>query len=229
MLLALIQFDKGDLRGLAQSWRSTPAARAGRLGSDRLRRFEAVIGVMKLLLERHVTEAVTLARDLMRESRDPSFDFEAACNLLALLSRLTRHELRLESLDHDVLMLAQRFAVSRTTCELLIRSLQTDAARATIVRDAYAAICAQAEDAVSNTLKGLPGEAARLLLTRAETTLNAKLMDLAIHTMDRHGQNIDGVEALRDRAMALHKRYRSYGTQVHLGGAGDMRALTRLA
>ena len=229
VLLALIQFDKGDLRGLAQSWRSTTAARAGRLGSDRLRRFEAVIGVMKLLLERHVTEAVTLARDLMRESRDPSFDFEAACNLLALLSRLTRHELRLESLDHDVLVLAQRFAVSRTTCELLIRSLQTDAARATIVRDAYAAICAQAEDAVSNTLKGLPGEAARLLLTRAETTLNAKLMDLAIHTMDRHGQNIDGVEALRDRAMALHNRYRSYGTQVHLGGAGDMRALARLA
>ena len=229
VLLALIQFDKGDLRGLAQSWRSTTAARAGRLGSDRLRRFEAVIGVMKLLLERHVTEAVTLTRDLMRESRDPSFDFEAACNLLALLSRLTRHELRLESLDHDVLVLAQRFAVSRTTCELLIRSLQTDAARATIVRDAYAAICAQAEDAVSNTLKGLPGEAARLLLTRAETTLNAKLMDLAIHTMDRHGQNIDGVEALRDRAMALHNRYRSYGTQVHLGGAGDMRALARLA
>ena len=30
------QFDKGDPRGLAQSWRSMTAARAGRLGSDRL-------------------------------------------------------------------------------------------------------------------------------------------------------------------------------------------------
>ena len=229
VLLALIQFDKGDLRGLAQSWRSMTAARAGRLGSDRLRRFEAVIGIMKLLLERNVAQAVMLTRDLIRESRDPSFEFEAACNLLTLLSRLTRHELRLESVDHDVLVLAQRFAVSRITCELLVRSLQADASLATIVRDAYAAICTQAEDAVSNTLKGSPGEAAKLLLTRAESTLNAKLMDLAIHTMDRHGQNIDSVETLRDRAAALHKRYRSYGTQVHLGGESDMRALTRLA
>lgn len=229
VLLAMVQFDKGDLRGLSQSWRSVKAARAGRLGSDRLRRFEAVIGVLKFLLERQVTDAVALARDLICESRDPTFEFEAACNLLALLSRLTRHELRLESLDHDVLVLAQRFAVSHTTCELLIRSLQVDAALTPIVRDAYAAICTEAEDAVSNTLKGLPGEAAKLLLTRAESTLNAKLMDLAIHTMERHGQKIDGVAALRERADALYKRYRSYGTQVHLGGAGDTRALTRLA
>ena len=170
-----------------------------------------------------------MTRDLVRESNAPSFEFEAACNLLALLSRLTHHELRLESLDQDVLVLAQRFAVSHTTCELLVRSLQADASLAPIVREAYAAICAEAEDAVSNTLKGLPGEAARLLLARAETTLNAKLMDLAIHTMDRHGQNIDGVETLRDRAVALHARNRSYGTQVHLGGAGDVRALSGLA
>jgi tetratricopeptide (TPR) repeat protein len=229
VLLALIQFDKGDARSLAQSWRSMTAARSGRLGSDRLRRFEAVIGAMKALLERQVAEALVLTRGLVRESREPTFEFEAACNLLALLSRLTHHELRLESLDHDVLVLAQRFAVSHTTCDLLIRSLQADAALATIVREAYAGICAEAEDAVSNTLKGMPGEAAKLLLARAETTLNAKLMDLAIHTMDRHGQAIDGVEDLRERALALHKRYRSYGTQVRVGGEIDTRGLARLA
>jgi len=50
-----------------------------------------------------------------------------------------------------------------------------------------------------------------------------------MHTMDRHGQSIDGVDALRERAAVLHQRYRSYGTQVHLGGAGDTRALTQLA
>ena len=176
-----------------------------------------------------MAKAVGLVRALIGESREPSFELEAACNLLALLSRLAHREVRLESLDNDVLVLAQRFAVSHTTCELLVRSLQTDPLLAAIVRSAYAAICAQAEDAVSNTLKGLPGEAAKLLLARAEDTLNSKLMDLAIHTMDRHGQDIDGVETLRERAAALDKRYRSYGTQVNLGGAGDPRTLTRLA
>jgi len=184
---------------------------------------------MKVLLERQVAEAIVLTRGLVSESRDPTFEFEAACNLLALLSRLTHHELRLESLGHDVLVLAQRFAVSHTTCDLLIRAVHADASLATIVREAYAGICAEAEDAVSNTLNGMPGEAAKLLLARAESTLNAKLMDLAIHTMDRHGQKIDGVEALRDRALALHKRYRSYGTQVHVGGEIDTRGLMRLA
>lgn len=223
LLLALIQFDKGDLRNLTQSWRSMTTARSGRLGSDRLRRFEAVIETLKLLLEHRVAEAVALTHSLVSESRDATFEFEGACNLLGLLSRLTHNELRLESIEHDVLVLAQRFAVSHTTCDLLIRSLQSEVSLATIVREAYAGICAEAEDAVSNTLRGLPGEAARLLLARAETTLNAKLLDLATYTMDRHGRNIDDVEALRERALALHKRYRSYGTQVKLGG-GPTRA-----
>ncbi len=226
VLLGLIQFDKGNLRGLAQTWRSMTAARSGRLGSDRLRRFEAVIGVVKCLLEHQTADAIALVNGLIREIRDPTFEFEAACNLLALLSRLTRHELRLESLDQDVLVLAQRFAVSHTTCELLVRSLQGDDGLTAIVRDAYAAITKEAEDAVSNTLNGLPGEAAKLLLARAESTLNAKLMDLAIHTMERHGQNIDGVAALRDRADALFKRYRSYGTQIRLSGASEPLAST---
>lgn len=229
VLLAFVQFDKHDLRGVAQSWRSMSAARADRMGSDRLRRFEAVIGILKSLLERNVADAVAIVQQLNGECLAPTFEFEAACNLLTVLSRLTHHELRLEGLAHNVLQLAQRFAVSRTTCELMIRSVQSDATLATIIRDAYADICAGAEDAVSNTLKGQPGEAARMLLVRAETTLNAKLMDLAIHTLDRHGPAIEDVEPLRDRAMALHKRYRSYGTQVQLRGTNDPRSLTRLA
>ena len=229
VLLAFMQFDKRDRRGVSQSWRSMTAARSGRLGSDRLRRFESVIGVMRLLLERQVSEAVALTRELVAESKDPTFEFEAACNVLVLLSRLTSHELRMESVEVDILVLARRFAVSRTTCELLMRSLQSDPTLASVVRNAYAEISAEAEAAVSNTLNGFPGEAARLLLTRAESTLNAKLMDLAIHTMDRHGNNIEGVEAMRDRASALVKKYRSYGTQVQLSGEADTRALTRLA
>ena len=230
VLLAFVQFDKGDLRGLTQSWRATTVARNSRMGSDRLRRFEAVTAVLKCLLERQVTEAVMQARALIREARDPTFEFEAACNLLALVSRLMRHELRLEGVDDDVRVVAQRFAVSHTTCELLVRSLRDDPALARIVQDTYDDICRQAEEAVSNTLKGQPGEAARFLLTRAESTLNAKLMDLAIHTIDRHEPHIEDAAALRERAGALFKRYRSYGTQVKLGcGTGDVRALNQWA
>ena len=220
VLLAFLQFDRGDLRGLTRSWRSMNAAREPHSQSDRLRRFATVINVLKALLERQVTDAVTQTQAMARESLDPTFEFEAACNLLAILSRLTRCELRLESLDADVRLLAQRFAVSHTTCELLVKSLQADASLTAIVRDAYARICTEAEGAVSHTLKGSPGEAANLLLKRAEVTLNAKLMDLAVHTMERHGQSIEGLETLQDRAQSLLTRYRSYGTQIQLTSSG---------
>lgn len=230
VLLACVQFDKCDLRGLTQTWRSTIGARAGRMGSDRLRRFEAVVAVLKCLLERQVTDSVMQARSLIREVREPTFDFEAACNLLALISRLLRHELRLDGVDDEVRLVAQRFAVSHTTRELLVRSLKGDDVLSRVVEEAYEDICQQAEDAVSNTLKGMPGEAARFLLARAESTLNAKLMDLALHTMDRHEQHIEDIAALRERAGTLYQRYRSYGTQIHLGGgAADVRALNQLA
>lgn len=229
VLLAFVQFDKGDLRGLAQSWRSMTSARSHRLGSDRLRRFDCVISAMKYLLERQVTDAVAQARALLKEGREPTFEFEAACNLLFLLSRLLSREVRLDDADHDVLLLAQRFAVSHTTCELLIKSLGKEMALASVVRVAYVGICADAEEAVSSSLQGMPGKAAAALLARAETTLNAKLMDLAIHTMDRHAAHIEGVVEMRARAQALHERYRSYGTQIQLAAAGDTRTLSQLA
>jgi CheY-like chemotaxis protein len=216
VLLAFVQFDKGDLRGLRQSHRSLGLARAGSPESDRLRRFETVIGVLADLLERRVAQAVAQVRALIQESCEPTFEFEAACNLLALLSRLLRREVRLEGVEDEVRVLALRFAVSRTSCELLARALRDDATLAAVVRDAYAEVCTEAEMAVAKTLQGQPREAVESLLARAETTLNAKLLDLARHTLDRHAANIEGQQALREHAQALSARYRSYGTQIHL-------------
>lgn len=223
VLLAFVQFDKADLGGLTQSWRSMAAAHAQRPSSDRLRRFSAVIEILKCLLERQVSEAVALARSLTQETLEPSFEFEAACNLLAVQLRLARSELRPADIDHDVQVLARRFAVSHTSCDMLVRCLRGDDALAAVVKDAYAGVCAEAEAAVSNTLKGLPGQAARSLLLHAESTLNAKLMDLALHTMDRHAQDIDGLDELREQVQALIRRCRSYGTQI--SSAAAVRAL----
>jgi len=219
VLLALIQFDRNNLRDVSQSLRCITAARADRMGSDRLRRFESTIGILKALLEHSVATAVSMVQQLLGEIRNPTFEFEAACNLMGVLARLSRNELRLENLHQDALVLAQRFAVSHTTCELLVRALQTESALCAIVRSAYAAICADAEAAVSNTLEGAPGAAARALIERAEVTLNGKLMDLAIHTIERHAASIDDVQGLRDRATGLRARYRSYGTQAQTGDA----------
>jgi CheY-like chemotaxis protein/Tfp pilus assembly protein PilF len=225
VLLAAMQFDLGDKRGLTMSLNSLSAARAPQLKSARLRRFEAVAKSLKALVERRVGDAVREVRELIAEVRTPNFEFEAACNLIALLARVTKHELQLEGLEDDVTVLARRFAVSRTTCELLIRAARAQAPFEKIIRDAYAAICTEAEDAVSKTIAGAPGEAVHLLLTNAEMSLNAKLIDLALHTIERHFDRVDGAESLKLRAEALHSQYRGYGTQVHLSRANDPRTM----
>ncbi len=229
VLLAAVQFDLADKRGLSMSLSSLSAARAPILTSARLRRFEAVAITLKALLDRRPGDAVREVRGLIAEVRTQNFEFEAACNLVALLVRVTQHELQLEGLEDDVNVLARRFAVSRTTCELLVRAAKSQAPFAKIIHDAYAAICAEAEEAVSRTIAGAPGEAVTLLLTNAEKSLNAKLIDLALHTLERHHDRVEGAPTLKARADALHAQYRGYGTQVHMSRANEPRSMTAAA
>ncbi|MEO8155372.1 MAG: response regulator [Rhizobacter sp.] len=226
VLLAAIQFDLADRRGLAASLSSLTAARAPVPNSARLRRFEATVNTLKSLLDKRTADAVREARSLIAEVTDRNFEFEAACNLVSLLARLTKHELSLESLDEDVTVLARRFAVSRTTCELLVRAARSEARFDALIRGAYADICAGAEDAVSKTIAGHPEVAVQLLLSKAEQTLNAKLIDLALHTINRHHDKIEGAASLKERVTILHDKYRGYGTQIHLSRANEPRSMT---
>jgi hypothetical protein len=132
---------------------------------------------------------------------------------------MCRHELKLDGVGDMVAKLTRRFAVSRTTCDLLVRAAAPGGGFEQIIRQAYAGICAQAEEAVSRTVAGEPGEAVRKLLAGAEASCNGKLIDLAFHTLERHRDRIEGASLLEHRARLLHSRYRGYGTQVRLGGS----------
>ncbi|HSI56347.1 MAG TPA: response regulator [Ideonella sp.] len=216
VLLGMLQFDRGDARALGLTLRSIGAAREAQPQSARLRRFESVLGTFKLLQERRIPEAVQSIQQALRELKDEDFEFEAACNLLCLLVRMLAREVRLDEVQERLETLADRFAVSRTTCELLSRSVQGRPDFEAIIRARYEQICALAERAVSHTVAGAPREAVVELLAHFEGSLNAKLLDLALHTLERHRAGIADVDEQLTRARALHTRYRSYGTQVQI-------------
>lgn len=218
VLLGMLQFDRGDARGLAQSLRNLTAAREAQPASARLRRFETLLSCFSVLLERRLHEAVLLVRDALDEVRAPDFEFEAACNLLCLVTRMLAREVRLDEASEQVAALADRFAVSRTSCELLCRSVQGRPDCEALIRARYERICAHAEEAVSHTVAGAPQQAVQALLAQYESTLNAKLLELAMHTLERHRTKIADAAALSERARSLNARYRSYGTQVQLPG-----------
>ncbi|WP_374568310.1 response regulator [Ideonella sp.] len=216
VLLGTLQFDRGDLRGLTQSLHAMSSAFEAQPQSARLRRFEATLSTLKLLLERKVAEAVALTHQALRELSEPNYEFEAACNLLSVLSRLHAREVRLDDIPETLTRLADRFTVSRTTCELLCRAAQGRPDFEPLIRARYTLICDQAEAAVSHTVAGEPGRAVTSLLDAAEQSLNGKLMDLAVHTLERHRHGIAHNDELSRRVQALQDRYRSYGTQVKL-------------
>jgi CheY-like chemotaxis protein len=215
-LLAALQYDNGDAHGLAVSVQSIERRREAAPGSVRLQRFETVGHIFKALLERRVGDAIELLRGQLSEVREPSFEFEAACNLLMTLSRVDSRELHLTDLPTFVTQLASRFAVSRTTTDLMCAALRSSADLAETIRAEYQRINQIARNAVERSVGGAPAAAAEMLLDAATLTLNAKLMDLATHTIDRHQQEIPNADLLRGRLAELHATYRSYGTQVRV-------------
>lgn len=224
-LLAALQFDTGDARGLALSAQSLERMRAAAPNSARLRRFGELIDLFRAMLEHRPVDAMALVRGQLAELREPNFEFEAACNLLMALSRLINTELHLDDLPAHARQLAARFAVSRTTCDLLCAALRDSTDIAQEVREEYERINAVARSAVERTVAGDPTAAVTLLLGGAERTLNAKLMDLAQHTLQRHQDKVVGADELADRLATLHATYRSYGTQVRMARIDDARSM----
>lgn len=225
VLQAALQFDRLDRRGLALSARTMSRLRSDTPGSQRLRRFEATVDMLHALLERRVPDAIAGLRNLLAECMAEDFDFEAACNLLMVLSRVDRVELHLADLPEHVHRLAERFAVSRTASEMLCGALRGSFAITERIRAAHAGIGALTEQAVSLTLQGRPRDAAVALLGQARRTLNAKLMDLAVHTLERHAPAIVDAEQLLADARALRQRYTVHGTQPRAARIDDARSM----
>lgn len=228
-LLATLQYDRGDARGVSLAVATLQRQREAAPQSARLRRFEGVMAIFLALLERRVVEAVASVQGLLAEIGEPDFEFEAACNLMMVLARLDTSELHLAELPDKATQLAARFAVSRTTCDLLCATVRTRPELVTSVRAEYERISGIAEAAVARTVAGQPGAAAAMLLSAAERTLNAKLMDLAIQTVRRHTSAIDQADALLARLQHLHDTYRSYGAQVRIARIDDARSMQAVA
>jgi tetratricopeptide (TPR) repeat protein len=224
VLLAALQYDLGDRRGLALSTATLQRIQRERPDSARLTGFAEVAQLLHLLAQRQVPEAVNRLCRMMSQVTEPAFDFEAACNLLIVVTRLHADEARLTNTEHTMQCLARRFAVSRATCDMLVSAARHLPDLAEPLRAAYAHICSTAEAAVGRSVAGERRDAVVALLVEAEATLNAKLLDLAEHTLHRHASAVPDARALQDRVTRQRETYHAYGTQIKLTCPGGSAA-----
>ncbi|HYP33607.1 MAG TPA: response regulator [Burkholderiaceae bacterium] len=207
VLLAVTRFTARDSKGLQRCLDNMRHALEKSPHSVRLRRFMSVITVFNLMLQRQVAQVVAEVRAMAEDIRQPDFDFEAASNLVAMLSYLTAAELQLDAVDGWIDTLALRFCTTRSLSELLARAGQAHAPFATRIREQHNAITALAEQAISHSLAGEPRAAAKQLLGAGARTMNAKLIDMARMVLTRHADKIADAGDLMGMADELRQRY----------------------
>lgn len=214
VLLALLQFDARDGKGLQRTADHLARRLERQPESPRLRRFAAVMAAIRAMFDKKVGETMRMVRELTDSVDTPEMDMEHAGSVIALWARLNSQEIQLDEMPGQVRRVAQRFCVSRASMEMLLASAQQTEPAAGIIREAYASIASMAEQAMGHALNGAPGHAVKMLLVQGAETRNAKLIELAGLVAQRHHEKIDDIAALQAEARELTQRYCSNGAQL---------------
>ncbi len=217
VLLAITRFKQGEQKGLQRCRDELDHALHKAPNSDRLQRFALIIDILLLLLARQLAQTVEAVKRLCGDLRDHRVDFEAACNVLTVLSTLRASEVQMSDDERWIETLAMRFATSKACTEVMMRAAGGHEPYQDLIRGVQAKVVALAEEAVAHSLAGNHAAAVDALLMHGSETLNPKLIDMAHMALLRHHEKIAEAAEMRTRIDDLRKRYCGQGYQVHLG------------
>lgn len=217
VLLAFIYLQDGDGKSLGRCHDQMERALERQNDSPRVRRLAQVVHTLEMLRQRKVGQALEAVRQQARGIQAPDFDFEAACNLVALLSALASTSIDLDEAQSWVQTIGLRFCSTRGANELLNQSAAAHPPYMDDLRDTHAQITRQAEQAMSISLGGDPRGAILALITHGTNTLNGKLIDLASLALQRHEARIPDASALREQIETLRTRFGLAAARATIG------------
>lgn len=217
LLIAFARLDNNDQRGLARCVAQLTHLRDRAWEPERPERLLRIAKTLAALQADQIAQALDDVRDMVQGIHEPGFDFEAACNLLALLACLAERSVQIEDAHATIDAIGMRFCTSRAMAELLACATNGHADFAARVRKGHARILKLTEQAMTLSLRGDPRGTVMQLLADGERTLNAKLVESAHQVMQRYAARIPDTDALRERIEALRSRCRSNVRQTRLG------------
>lgn len=217
LLLAFARLDNNDQRGLQRTVeqltrlrdRSHDPARPHRL----LHMAESLLALQQQQTARAQDDVRRLANDVLT----PTFDFESACNLLALMNRLVARSLPLFEAEAAVDAMALRFCTNRAMTELLACAAAGAGDHAQRIRAGQAEVLRITQEAMKLSLKGDPQGTVEQLLDAGERTGNAKLIESAHQVLQRYSERMSGHPALLERAEALRALFHTDARMARLG------------
>jgi tetratricopeptide (TPR) repeat protein len=215
VLIAFSRLDNNEHKGLQRCREQMEHIRDRHPDNPRPVRLLEVIEALIAIQDYQTARALDDVRRMAKTIHLPSFDFESACNLLALMTRLALRSIQLYEVDAAVDTMGLRFCTSRALTELLACAAVGRQDFINRVRNAHAQILKLTEEAMSLSLKGDPQSAVVKLIQDGERTLNAKIIESAHLVLQRYQARITDHAALLKKAQVLRDRYRT--TDIHAG------------
>ena len=209
VLLALARFDNNDTRGLQRCVDQLARTADRSFEPERPRRLHEVAAAINNLHNKVNAAALDTTVRLMREVLSPGFDTESACNLVTLMVRMAQRGATPPDAETAITAIALRFGTSRAMSELLACAAKGNEPWAETLRQGHARVLGLSEQAMRLSLKGDPTGTVEQLLTEAERTRNAKLIESAHQVLQRHAERIATREALQQRVDAMRQSYRA--------------------
>ncbi len=207
VLLAFARLESSDRKGLFRCQDDFNRLLERNPDNPRVRRQADIVIALNFIMQQQFGPAVDAVRGLTGKAKDPDFDFEAACNLLALMAQLAQRSIRLQEIEPVVDTLGLRFCSNRPLTELLANSASAHPPYAERIRVQQAVILERAETCMAQSLAGDPGTAVRNLLRYGRETFNARLIDNAYQLLQKHIAKISDAQTLGSALQELRAQY----------------------
>ena len=188
--------------------------------NPRLPRLATRVEALNMIQTGQFARVVEIVRALAQTVRDPLFDFESACNMLALLAQLADKSIQLDEVDATIANIARRFCSNRSLTELLAASASAHPPYADAVRNSQTQILEYAEVAMSLSMSGNATAAIKNLVLHGRDTLNARLVDNAFQLLQKHATKVQDAAALRQ---AVEELQRQCGPLVNRATLGEQK------
>jgi len=214
VLIALLRFDAGNAQGVVAMHKQLQQYRKRFPESVRLQRLELAAKVLVDLQPGSQDDAIASLRQISAQAGADDFDLEGANVLIALWARVPDTLLPVQEHEALVERIAMRFCTSKAIGEVLVASARRSQRDEAVIRRSQARVSQLAEQAMEGVLRGDAEGAARALLAEGESSLNAKLLEMAALVARRHAATFEGADALAERATQQIQRSCRAGNHI---------------
>jgi tetratricopeptide (TPR) repeat protein len=219
VLLAFARLESSDKKGLQRCRDDFVRLIDKNPESQRHQRLAAVVDVLFCIQDKQFARCVESVRAMIKTVKQPSFNFESATNMVALVAQLAKRSIQLEEVEPVVETIGLRFCSSRAIAELLAAAASAHEPYAETIRAAQARILKLSSYAMSLSMGGDPRAAVENLMTHGAETCNGKLIETAYMVLHRYTDKIRDARELTESVQGLRTRFKTHSMRPALGEA----------